>query len=306
MAHLLSRRHVCVLAGGVLATSLAAPSAKALTIAATFDSSITTNANSASIISTINSAISDYQTKFADPVTVYIKFQADSSSLGSSSTHYLILPYQAFYNQLVADATTSTDATALAHLPNQSANPVNGSSNIGISTALYKAVGFGNYTTSDGYDGTVGLDVSLTNPPLTDASTSYSLKAVVQHEIDEVLGFASGISKSVGPTAQDLFRYTSAGARTFTTVGDDAYFSIDGTTQLARFNQDGQGDYGDFHDGGTPQVQDAYGTVGSAPQLGVELIGLDAIGYDLAAVPEPATISILAVAAGGLLLRRRK
>lgn len=303
MAHLLSRRHVCVLAGGVLATSLAAPSAKALTIAATFDSSITTNANSASIISTINSAISDYQTKFTDPITVNITFQGMTSGLGASSTSIVTIPYQTYLSGLTADAKTSNDTTALAHLPIQTTNPANGSNYITLSYANYKALGLGNL---GGSDGTVSLNFNLTNPPQTDTSLTYSLKSVVQHEIDEVLGFFSTVGSGFDPAPQDLYRYTAAGARTYTTVGDDAYFSIDGTTDLARFNQDGQGDYGDFHDGGTPQVQDAYGTQGSAPQLGVELIGLDAIGYDLAAVPEPATISILAVAAGGLLLRRRK
>jgi hypothetical protein len=44
----------------------------------------------------------------------------------------------------------------------------------------------------------------------------------------------------------DLFRYTTNLVRTFTTTGDNAYFSPDGTNLLARYNMDPGGDYGDW------------------------------------------------------------
>lgn len=92
----------------------------------------------------------------------------------------------------------------------------------------------------------------------------------------------------------DLFRYDSGGQRTYTTNGDNAYFSLDDTTLLARFNQDPTGDYSDWWSPGdqrwsppgTPtvaQVQDAFGATGGFQELGTnELTALDIIGYTLA------------------------
>jgi hypothetical protein len=50
-----------------------------------------------------------------------------------------------------------------------------------------------------------------------------------------------------------------------------------------QFNQNGGGDYGDWWSSGphTPRVQDAFGTTGATPNLGVELTFLDVIGWDL-------------------------
>jgi hypothetical protein len=50
---------------------------------------------------------------------------------------------------------------------------------------------------------------------------------------------------------------------------------------LVRFNQDATGDFHDwFSPGGqTPRVQDAFATSGAMPNLTVELIALDVIGY---------------------------
>jgi hypothetical protein len=119
--------------------------------------------------------------------------------------------------------------------------------------------------------------------------SKYDLKAVVSHEIDEALGTGSGVGQAnIEPP--DLFRFTAAGARTHTTSGDDAWFSINGgTTDLARYNQNASGDYGDWWSTGahTPQVQDAFATPAATPNLGVELTVLDVVGYDyiVAALP---------------------
>jgi hypothetical protein len=126
-------------------------------------------------------------------------------------------------------------------------------------------------------------------------SSKYNLMAVVSHEINEVLGLGSALPNPPSGTIfpEDLFRYNSNGVRTFTTNGENAYFSIDGTNDLARFNQNSGGDYGDWWSTGalTPQVQDAFGTSGAQPNLGVEATGLDVIGYDDA--PEPGTVILL-------------
>jgi hypothetical protein len=153
----------------------------------------------------------------------------------------------------------------------------------------------------------ISLNTSLMNftrPPVN--SSKYDLIATAEHEMDEVLGFVSTLpnnypSGPIGP--MDLFRYSTnlvpslVLTRTYTTSGDNAFFSVDGTNLLARFNQMAGGDYHDFWSfsalwappGTTPytQVQDAYAYPNTTPNLGSnELAALDVVGYTLA-VPPP-------------------
>src|SRR5262249_33735920 len=144
-------------------------------------------------------------------------------------------------------------------------------------------------------DGTITLNTSICNLDRTSVQdpNKFDLQSVTSHEIDEILGFGSvigGPSVMNGdpvPTGRgqpdDLFRYDQNGNRTFDTqLATQAYFSIDGgTTQLARFNQAGGNDWGDWYSPGgqTPQIQDAIGTKGATANLGVELRRLDVLGY---------------------------
>jgi hypothetical protein len=73
-----------------------------------------------------------------------------------------------------------------------------------------------------------------------------------------------------------------------------ANFSLNGAagTNLKQFNNcNNGGDYGDWASNGSPPaVQDAFATAGSSPSLAVtspEVVALDAIGYNLSAVPTP-------------------
>jgi hypothetical protein len=80
-------------------------------------------------------------------------------------------------------------------------------------------------------------------------------------------------------------RYGNPGAssagRFSTASSAQAWFSLDGTTRLARFNQDAGGDFHDWYSSGgqTPRVQDAFATPSATPDPTVELIALEVIGY---------------------------
>jgi len=272
----------CLLA--LLLINVAGP-AHGLVIQATFDSSITSDPNAATIESTINAAIAVYEAKFSDPITVTIKFQEMTTGLGHSSWWYYEIPYRQFYTNLLADAKSSNDSIALAHLPASANNPVTGTNTIRVKTANLRAIGISgmNSGLEGGVDGIIGLNTAIMNLSRPPANLSkYDLMAVAEHEINEVLGLASALPGVTPPLPEDLFRYDSSGSRTFTTSGDNARFSIDGTTFLARFNQNSSGDYGDWWTAGahTPQVQDAFLTAGATPDLGVEVTALDVIGYD--------------------------
>lgn len=259
-----------------------------LTIVPTFGSSIQNDPNSATIEATLNTAVQQYAENFSDPITVHITFTESASGLGSSSAEVMNVSYAAYRAALISHATTADDATAIANLPTGTTSPVNGDNQVQINLPNARALGFSAATSMDG---TVNLNTSICNLSRTNINSSkYDLQSVAEHEIDEILGIGSeltGLSNSAptpgGPvTVEDLFRYDQNGNRSYTTdESSEAFFSLDGTTDLARFNQDASGDFNDWYSTGphTPQVQDAFATPGTTPDLGVELEVLDALGF---------------------------
>jgi hypothetical protein len=279
-------------------------------ITPTFDSTITNDPNAAAIISTINSAINFYETNITTPITVRIQYQEKSSGLGESLTAYGTISYTTFLNALQANSSgDAVDTSALASLvPSTSTNPVDGDTGMNVTTANMKALGLTSYS---GIDGTISVNTSITNYGGSYNPIYYSLLAVVEHEMDEVLGLISNLDQSTtGPIfPEDLFRYSAPGVRSYTTSSlATAYLSVDGgVTDVIGLNQTGGGaDYGDWVSSGTPHVQDAYGTPGSSPVFGTpERTALDAIGYNFA-TPEPASFGLIALGVMGIVgLRRR-
>jgi hypothetical protein len=269
------------------------PIPSGLTIIPTFDSSITSDPNAATIEATINAAISVYRESFSDPITVTITYMEESSGLGNSEWSYNTYSYSAYRAALVSHATTADDTNAVAHLPVASANPVNGSANVDVNIVLARALGLPNSGPTPGQtDSTVLLNTSIMNLSTTSTDPSkFSMFSTVCHETDEAIGFgsalnglANGAAAPTGPVQpEDLFRYDGSGNRSFnTTLSSTAYFSLDGVTDLAEFNQYDGGDFGDWYSYDvtvTPQVQDAFLLNGVNPVPGVELRGLDVIGF---------------------------
>lgn len=294
-------RSVLALAPVAIAMAAAASTHAALTFTVTYDPSFDVAA-----IPTINAALAQYSSLFNDNVNVSLKMSYSGSGLGTSSTYSFAVPYQTYRNALAADATSAADATALAHLPIGVTNPANGTGTVMHTRPGLAAMGIpvdvsgiANY-----FDGEIDLNLGLMNYTRSGIDPAkYDLQAVFSHELNEVLGTISNVGEA-NPRAADMYRYTAAGARTFTTAGDDAYFSLDGTTALARYNQTAGADYGDWWSTGPHayQVQDAFGTPGAFADLGVEITALDAVGYTR--VPAPGAAALLGL--GGLAIARRR
>lgn len=260
--------------------------ASGLTFVPTFDSSISSDKNSAAIMATINAALTELASNYSDPVTINVTFKNVKSGLGASLTSYTTVAYTDFLTALKAHATTADDATALANTPAGPTNPVNGDPSISLTLPNARALGF-SADNGGGPDSTISLNISLMNITSSNTDpTKYSLRETALHELTEVMGSSSALdSGTVGPvTPIDLFRYDQKGSRTYTQdPTGSAYFCLDGKTMRAQFNQDKSGDFGDYfsiNGNQKPQIQDAFGTPGASNlQLSAELVELDVVGY---------------------------
>jgi len=303
--------------------------AAGLTINPTFSSSLTSSDQSA-----IDAAIATIESDITSPnnIKVSIYFGSMTGGLGESNTTTEDIPYYDYYLGFSAVATSAAQQTALASLGTaptsvSSGNPVNGNTEVQITSAEARNLGFseaGGITVrgvNGFFDGEVLLNTSLTSPPNT-LGDNYGLEAVANHEIDEVLGIG-GTGSTIpvpggslsGPVGDlDLYRY-SAGVRSYSnlqTTSPYSYLSIDGgNTVLSWFNQTPGADYGDWLSnpiptGYEPQVQDAYGTQGTNPTLGPgEIAAFSAIGYAEIA-PEPSTFALAGLGLLGFGLVRRR
>jgi hypothetical protein len=276
-----------------------ATSTYGLTIIPTFDASITNDPNGTVMVAAINHAIQVEQSNFVDNVTVKIHFTNDVSiGLGQSLSWGNSYSYPTFLTALKNSAKSRNDTNAYTQIPNAATDPLVNGTQIYVNTSPARLLGLNSSYGPDGYDSTIMLKMTLMNftrPPLD--PNKYDLAQVAEHEIDEVLGTSSDLPDFTTISPIDLFRYTTNLARTYTTSGDDAYFSVDGTNLLARFNMNSGGDYSDWYSyglnwappGATPkaQVQDAFSGPGNAFDLGSnELSMLDVVGWTLAsAVP---------------------
>ena len=286
----------------------------ALVINATFDTSITNDANSTAIETMINNALSIYESLFNDPITVSILFRYSATdphgtalppgALAHSNWVFYTEPWNTYINALTADATTANDATANASLP---ASAV--STNMRPSSANGRAVSLntppamfvdGSVGPGGPYDGIVTLNSNqpfgFTRPPTT---AIYDARRSTEHEIDEVLGFGSYLTLGGSDLRpQDLFSWSAAGMRNLMSSGS-RYFSIDGgATNIVGFNQNASGDFGDWLSDacpqGNPYVQNAFSCQDQAMDViptSPEGINLDVIGYDLITTTASTTTS---------------
>jgi PEP-CTERM motif len=318
----------------VVLLGVGTPARASLVINPTFGTAITGDADAAAIEGAINAAIGTIESDITSPnsLSVSVYFNEMSSGLGESETGIYNVSYFSWYNAFKAVATAPDQMTALASLgpaptSASSGNPVNGNTDLQITSAEGRNLGFNTppvVSIGGGtYDGEVLLNTSLTSPPNA-LPGYYGLESVAMHEIDEVLGIGgTGSTIGNGATAPvgdlDLYRYSASGVRSYSTTQTTspfAYFSIDGgATVLSYFNQTSGADYADWLSNPIPmgfstQVQDAFATPGTNPTLGVnEITAFNAIGYrSVSAVPEPSTLLLagLALALGYGAVRCRR
>lgn len=269
-----------------------------LTIAPTFDSSIT-----ATVQAAINSAISTIEGLYTtfNTVTDHILFKMVPDNSPSSVTNLFFgETYGDYTNALSANSAANpantTLSTAVANLGK--GNGADGSLQIAATGGQLRSLGFntppclnanGQIACNDPshpYDAIVtlsstDLDFSGHVPP----PSKLDGLGVVEHAINEVLGGGGGGSVlnqiagcpnpsnffcgALGPL--DLYRYDSSGTPSFTTDPNaTSFFSVDGgATDIVGFNQDPSGDFGDFgpntstcpdgtHGGPDAFIQDAF------------------------------------------------
>jgi hypothetical protein len=140
------------------------------------------------------------------------------------------------------------------------------------------------------YDGIVTLNSSYPfqfNRPTS--GSNFDAQRSTEHEIDEVMGLGSRLGTSDNDLCpQDLFSWSSPGHRNITSSGT-RYFSINGgVISLVNFNQNPNGDFGDWLSAACPQthpyVQNAFICMGQSSDVTAaspEGINLDVIGYNL-------------------------
>jgi hypothetical protein len=275
-----------------------------LTIHPTFDSSITNNPNAAAIQAMISRAISFHESLFADPITIQIRFRFSTTTpdgrpfpMGSLARTDLVLyrlPWSTYISALRADAKTSNDTQANASLPGSALSP-----NIRPSSAGGRAVGlntppamFADGSVGQGgpYDAIVSLNSAapyqMNRPP---SPNNFDAQRSIEHEVDEAIGLGSRLNgNGTDLRPQDLFSWSSPGHRNISTSGT-RYFSINGGgTNIVNFNQNPDGDLGDWFSEQCPQthpyVQNAFACAGQYSDISAtspEGVNLDVIGYDL-------------------------
>jgi hypothetical protein len=270
---------------GTLASAIQPAQAGTLTIAPTFDSTITGAANAVQIEAAIDSAVGTIDGLYStfNTVTDNVYFQLGPGSfLARSNDGFFGKSYTSYTNALKADSTANPSntvlSTAIANL--SKGNDSSGASPIAATTGLLRMLGltappcysatgdFNCGAAGHPFDAIVTLSTTqpldYTRPTPAFPPTEYDALGAIEHELDEVLGGGGPGSTlneilnncSTNPSnffcnkfgTLDLYRYSAPNAPSFTTAGSaSSYFSVDGgVTNIVGFNQNSRGDFADF------------------------------------------------------------
>lgn len=278
--------------------------ARALVINPTFDSSITSLPNAASLESAFTYAAGQYESRFSDPMSINVTVSANPTLSGGESIVALDnYDYAPVYNALVADAKSASDQTLLSNL--SATAPFGGI--FKMTPGEEKALGLlpGDRPDNDGQI-VFGTEYPDTYDPAHRAVPGEAdFIGVAEHEISEVMGRVADVNLAGFYEPLDLMRFSAPGQRSLDASAPGAYFSIDdGVTKLNTFSSwDGSGaDLADWV-GPLPDAFNAFVGTGVVNDLSpADLTEMDVLGYD--PVPEPAGLPLLACSL--LLLARRR
>jgi len=296
--------------------ALTAP-AFGLTINPTFTAGFNTSfgANAAAAQSAWIAAANVFSANFNDPITVNINVNAVSgtSVFGQSSTFLLSSTYSNFRNLMIADSKSLVDAMDVSPAGSISlADPVGGTHTWWVSRAQAKAIGLIASDASNDGTTTFGAGNPFTfSGPI--APGTYDFQGIAAHEISEVLGRLGISGGTIGSSANsysliDLLSYTGAGARGLG-GGAGNYFSYDnGATLLKLFNNASLNglDTRDWAPGSNDSFNQFSNSGVVNPVSALDLQLMDALGYDIVAVPEPTAASLVLSALGLVAVVRRK
>jgi PEP-CTERM motif len=287
-------------------TALGTPVHAQFIINPTFTANFNTNfgANAAAAQASWISAANVFTSNFTDNITVNITVDAvaGTSVFGQSNTSLFGFSYGALRTVVVADAKTGNDAIAIGAGGSMTVADPSGGSEWWVTRAQGKALGLIASDLANDGTTTFGAGNPFTFSGSITAGT-YDFKGVAAHEISEVLGRLGLKGATIGsfPNSHSLadnFSYTGAATKIID-GGTNANFSIDNGTTLLKLYNDYTVNGLDSRDwaGGTNDSFNQFSNSGVVnPVSAVDLQEMDVIGYDLVAVPEPATVALFGVA----------
>jgi hypothetical protein len=279
-------------------------------------------ANQAGTCNFLNSTLAGlYKSTFTNAnANIFIQFGVGEFAETEQNT--ALIPYSTYLSALSAQTGTAAGSVriaALGSLPTTEPTLYAGGE-VSVTPALAQALGIG--ASIDGITATGGACIlgesgcynaviTLATPDSllpqgwyfrqlggAPSSDEYDFYSAVERETDKVLGISSCVNTQVdplanacggsSPSAEDLFRYSAAGARSLLST-NQAYFSYDGgNTNVAYFTHTDNGeDFGDFDSSlyNCVHVQDAEPCLGGTLDItndgGAEIQLLNAIGYNL-------------------------
>ncbi|SEC68013.1 protein of unknown function [Rhizobiales bacterium GAS188] len=260
-------------------------------IVANFDQSTATLP--VGFVSAVNYVASYFDSLFTSNVTVTIDVgfgeihgqSLPRNALGASlpvlNGSAGFIPFESYGS--VRNALIAQNAPGAITLPTSA--PVGAPANLVTTQAEAKALGL--MTNSGSLDGYVGFSSSANifsyTPNATPPSNEYYFVGVVEHEFSEIMGRISALDISAAYSAMDLFRYSGANTRQFTT-GASSYFSVNsGLTNLDNWNNFQTGNSGDLGDWAPSAGNDAFndnsspGVINALTPTDVTLMG--ALGW---------------------------
>lgn len=310
-------RHLFILTAGVFSTLLAGNAQAGLVITPTFTSNFNANfgANAAAAQAAWISAANVFTTNFTDNIHINLTVDAvaGTSVFGQSNTSLFSTSYANLRALVVADKTTASDNIAIGAGGSMTvADPTGGSGTWWVTKAQAKAIKLiADDLTNDGTTTFgAGNNFSFSGTP---GAGSYDFKGIAAHEISEVmgrLGLKGGNIGGFSPSysLNDNFSYTGPSAKAVAGGANNNFSIDDGTTLLKLWNNNVANGL-DSRDwaGGTNDAFNQFSSSGVVnPVSAVDLQLMDVIGYDLAPVPEPATIAVGLLCLGVGMARRRR